>query len=295
MNSGFNGIFAPLTSPFEGDSISTEKLRENIQKYNEFELAGYVILGSTGEAVYISDEESEKLVETARESASPEKKIIVGTARESTKITLEFTNRISSLNVDAALVRTPGYYKSKMNREALKEHFLSIADHSKVPIIVYNIPQNTGISVDSELIIELSKHPNIIGLKDSSGNLSFLSKIIPRVSTEFNLLIGAGSVLLPGLILGGCGGIIALSDVAPALCVKLYKLFLKKKLEEARNLQLKLVPLNEAVTQIFGIPGAKYALDLIGYYGGPCRLPLLPLNNREKKEIKEILTDLNLI
>jgi len=222
MNSPFKGVFAALTTPFVGDEISPKKFKENIQKYNKIELKGYVILGSTGETVYLSDEESEDLVRAAKESASQGKKIIVGTARESTQATLEFTNRMAGFNIDAALIRPPSYYKSLMDREALRTHYLTIAEKSKVPVLIYNIPRFTGISMDTSLIVELSNHHNIAGIKDSSGNLSSLGEIILRISPQFSILLGHGGLFLQGLLFGAQGGILALASVAPAHCVKLY-------------------------------------------------------------------------
>ena len=295
MDHAFKGIFAPLTTPFVGDEISIEKLKENIQKYNRFDLAGYVILGSTGESVLLSDEESEKLVRAAREAASPGKKIIVGTARESTKLTLDFTNRVAAYKIDAALVRTPSYFKARMNQEALKKHYLTLAEKSKVPIIIYNIPQNTGITIDNDLVVDLSSHPNIAGIKDSSGNLAALGEVIPHLDPQFSSIIGSAFVLFAGLELGASGAIITLADAAPALCVKLFKLFLEGKRDEARELQFDLIPLNKAIIVTYGIPGLKYGLDLQGYYGGPCRLPLLPLDEKGKKEMEAILKKLGLL
>jgi len=295
MPTNFKGVFAALTTPFIKDRISLEKLGENIQKYNRFQLAGYVVLGSTGESVYLTDEESEKLVEAAKKFAPKEKKIIVGTARESTRATLEFTNRMAGLGIDAALIRTPSYFKSLMGQEALKRHYLMIAEQAKVPLFIYNIPRNTGISVDSNLIIELSQHDNIAGIKDSSGNLSFLGEFLPHISPKFHVLLGAGSVFLQGLLVGAKGGILALAAVVPGLCVKLYELFSEKNLEEALRLQLQLIPLNKAIIQTYGIPGIKYALDLLGYNGGSPRLPLLPLDEKGKEEMKTLLGELGLL
>jgi len=295
MHSNFKGVFAALTTPFIGDEVSPKKLKENIQKYNKIDLAGYVILGSTGESVFLSDEESEKIVQSAKESASQGKKIIVGTARESTRATIEFTNRMAGLGIDAALIRTPSYYKSLLDREALMTHYLTIAEKSQVPVIIYNIPRNTGISVESNLLIELSKHHNITGFKDSSGNLSSLGEAIPHISPQFSILLGAGSLFLQGLLLGAQGGILALASVAPAHCVKLYNLFLDKKLEEALKLQFELIPLNKALIQTYGIPGIKYALNLLAYSGGAPRLPLLPLGEKGKEDIKNLLTNLGLL
>jgi 4-hydroxy-2-oxoglutarate aldolase len=295
MQDSFKGIFPPLTTPFVDDKISPEKFKENIQKYNSLDLAGYVILGTSGESPLLSAEESEKLVQAGKEAASPGKKIIVGTGLESTKMTLEFTNRMADLDIDAAMIRTPSYFKSKMNREALKKHFLLLADKSKVPVIIYNNPRVLGVSVDSKLLIELSKHPNIAGIKDSSGDLSFLAETIPHLDPNFSFLVGAGSVILPGLRLGASGGILAIADIAPARCVELYNLYLEGKMDDALKLQFDLAPLNRAVVQIFGIPGLKYSLDMVGYYGGPCRLPLLPLDDESKKEMKAVLSKLGLL
>lgn len=295
MHSDLKGVFAALTTPFVGDEVSPKKLKENIQKYNKIDLAGYVILGSTGESVFLSDQESEKIVQAAKESASQGKKIIVGTARESTRATLEFTNRMAGLGIDAALVRTPSYYKSLLNKKALMTHYLTIAEKSQIPVIIYNIPRNTGISVDPHLLIELSKHHNIAGIKDSSGNLSSLGEAIPHIPPHFCILLGAGSLFLQGLLLGAHGGILALASVAPAHCVKLYNLFLEKQLEEALKLQLELIPLNKALIQTYGIPGIKYALNLLGYSGGSTRLPLLPLDENGKEDIKNLLANLGLL
>jgi 4-hydroxy-2-oxoglutarate aldolase len=289
---GFRGIFAALTTPFVGEDISTEKLRENISRYNRTDLAGYVVLGSTGEAVFLSDQESEKLAAAAISAASSGKKIIVGASRESTLRTIQFTNRAAGLGADAALIQPPHYYKSRMSQAALKEHYLRIADKSKLPLLIYNIPQNTGISVDPPLVVELSHHPNIAGIKDSSGNLANLVESLPGARRSFAFLLGAGSVLWPGLALGASGGILAMAAAVPELCTRLYTLFRKGNIQEAKKLQLDLVPLNKALTQTLGIPAIKYALDLLGYYGGPPRLPLEPLEKREKREVVSLLENL---
>ena len=290
----FRGIFAALTTPFVGEDIATERFRENIRRYNRTDLAGYVVLGSTGEAVFLSDKESEKLVAVAISAASSRKKTIVGTSRESTRMTIAFTNRVAGLGADAALVKPPHYYKSRMSQAALKEYYLGVADKSKIPVLIYNIPQNTGISVDPPLVVELSRHPNIAGIKDSSGNLANLVETLPGARKGFVFLVGAGSVLWPGLALGASGGILAMAAAVPELCTRLYTLFRKGNTEESKKLQLDLVPLNKALTQSMGIPAIKYALDLLGYYGGPPRLPLLPLEEREKRQVESFLERLGL-
>ena len=285
MSKRFEGIFAALTTPFVRDEVSVPKFKENIAKFNATGLAGYLVLGSTGESVLLSDAESEALIRAARESAAPGKKVIAGTARESTNLTVEFTNLAADLGVDAALVRPPSYYKTKMGLEALRAHYMAVADGARVPVLIYNIPQNTGIFLESRLIIELARHPNVIGLKESAGNLAFLGEVIRQVPPDFHYFLGSGSVFLQALELGACGAILAVANAAPEICVRIYELFREDRLEEARSLQLDLLPFNKAIMEGAGIPGLKHALDLRGFYGGPARLPLLPVEEQAKSDV----------
>jgi 4-hydroxy-2-oxoglutarate aldolase len=295
MAEKLQGVFAALTTPFEKDKISIKYFRENIKKYNTYDLAGYVIAGSSGEVAYLTEEESNILVKEALEASAPDKKIIVGTARESTASTIAFTNRMADLGIRAALVRTPSYFKSVMTSEALKRHYYAIADESQVPVIPYHIPQVTGLSIEQQLVIELSKHPNIIGIKDSSGNLPFLGEVIPNLPPDFSYLLGAGSVFLFGLSLGASGGILRLADVIPELCATLYNDFLAGEWEKASRLQRDIIPLNNAIIQTHGIAGTKYAMDLLGFHGGPPRNPILPLDANGKNGIERILKRLKFI
>ena len=294
MTSPFRGLYVALTTPFEGDEISVSKLQDNIRAFNRSDLAGYVVLGSTAENVYLSDAESERLVAAAVEAAAPGKTVIAGTARESTKLTVEFTNRLAGLGVKAALVRTPGYYRSQMTPEALKAFYLAVAEASGLPVLIYNFPQNTGIALESGLVVELARHPNIAGLKDSSGNLAAVGEVVPHVPPSFSFLVGTGSLVLPALLMGASGAILALANAAAGLCAQLYRLFQEGRSEEARRLQIDLVPLNRAVVSVYGIAGLKYAMDLQGLYGGPVRSPLLPLSDKGQAAIKAVLQDLGL-
>lgn len=295
MNKPLEGVYAALTTPFIGGEISTEKIQDNVKKYNRTDLAGYLVLGSTGESVSLTDEESEELVEAVVESGAPGKKILVGTARESTRGTVEFTKRAARCGIAAALIRPPSYYKSKMTREALKKHYLTVADESPVPVLIYNIPQNTGISLEPQLILDLASHPNITGLKESSGSLAFLGEIIREVPADFHYFLGSGHVIYPGLEMGACGAILAVANAAPEMSAEIFRLFAAGKKDEARKLQLDLIPLNKAVMEVYGIAGLKYAQDLRGYYGGPARPPLLPLEEKGKRDIQAQLMKLGLL
>jgi 4-hydroxy-2-oxoglutarate aldolase len=295
MAKSFEGVFAALTTPFAGDEVAVEGFKKNILRYNTTGLAGYVVLGSTGEAVLLNDSESEKLVAAARATAAPELRVIAGASRESTRLTMEFVNRLAGLGADAVLVKPPHYYKSLTTQDLIKRYYFEVADKSPVPVLIYNIPQNTGVSVEPSTIIEISHHPNIAGVKDSSGVLSNLTEVVPGVRPNFHFLLGTGSIFLAGLLLGASGGILAVASAVPELCVEVQILFRRGRLAEARKLQLDIAPLNKALTQTLGVPAIKYALDLLGYVGGAPRAPLLSLDDSGKAEVRSLLTKLGLL
>ena len=295
MNRPFEGIYIALATPFTDGQPDPAKLRDNIRKYNAVDLAGYLVLGTTGESVSVSDTEAEALVAAAVETAAPGRKIIVGAGREATALALEFTNRMATLGAAGALVRPPMFFKSLLGQAALVHHFWTLADGSRMPILLYNFPQLTGIGLESELVLELSGHPNVAGLKDSSGHLALLQEVVPYVDSRFSFLIGAGSAVLPGLLLGASGGILAVANVMPDQCAALYRLFRQGKLDEALGLQRGLVAVNRAVTETYGIPGLKHALDLLGYHGGPPRAPLPPLGPGGRQRIETLLREVGLL
>lgn len=291
MNKPLEGVYVALTTPFAGDEIDPRKLRANVRRLNETALAGYLVLGSTGECVSLTDEESLELVQVVLEAAAPDKKILVGTARESTKATIEFTGRLPVHGIEAVLVRPPSYFKSKMTCEALKAHYLAVAEASRYPVLIYNMPQNTGISLDPRLVIDLATHPNIAGLKESGGSLSFLAEVVREVRGGFHYFLGSGQVVYPGLEMGACGAILAVANAVPEMCAELFRLFKSGAKDEARGLQLDLVPLNKVLVEIYGIAGLKCAQDLRGFYGGPTRLPLLPVDDKGRAEIAAVLKE----
>jgi 4-hydroxy-2-oxoglutarate aldolase len=176
-----------------------------------------------------------------------------------------------------------------MGEAALVKHYSEVADHSPIPILVYNVPKFTHINLAAGLVARLSEHPNIVGIKDSSGNVIQLGELLNAVTQDFDVMVGTAGVLFGGLTLGCAGGVLALSNVAPAHCVKIYNLVIKSDFEAARELQLKMLPVNQALTAVYGVPGLKAAMDMLGYFGGDPRLPLLPSSQQEKSEIKAIL------
>ncbi len=289
MSRPLEGIFVALTTPFDGDEISVDKIRANVEKLNRTDVAGYLVLGSTGESVSLTDEESVKLVEAVAAAAGAGKKVLVGTARESTRATVAFTNRLAGRGIAAALVRPPSYFKSMLTREALKRHFLAVADQSRLPVLVYNMPQYTGISLEPRLVLELASHPNIVGLKESSGSLAFLGEVVRDAPAAFHYLVGSGGVVFPALEMGACGAVLAVANVAPEMCAEIFRLFKAGEREQARKLQLDLVPLNKALTEVYGIAGLKHAQDLRGFDGGAVRSPLLPVDERAKRDIEAMM------
>jgi 4-hydroxy-2-oxoglutarate aldolase len=296
MSLRLHGIFPALITPFRGgvrdEDVDLEAFAGNIGLLNATGLAGFVVLGSNGECVSLSWDEALGLVREARGAAAPGKLVIAGTGQESTSLTIDFTNAAAGLGADAALVRPPGYFKARMTREALKRHYLAVADAARIPVILYNIPQNTGVVIEPSLVVELSAHPNIIGIKDSSGSLSNLEEIVRRVPADFGCFVGSGCLILPALVMGARGAILGVANAAPDHCVRIYELFRQGKIEEAAALQLDIVPLNKAVMDTYGIPGLKYAVSLIGQKGGRARPPLLPLAETGPAEISRLMSEI---
>lgn len=295
MKRRLEGLFIALTTPFDSEEVSVSRFKDNIRDYDSLGLGGYVVLGSTGECLSLTDAESEALVKASVEARGAGKLIISGTSRESTRLTIDFTNRMADAGADAALIRPPSYFSLRMTPEALRTHYWTVADRVRLPVIVYNIPQNTGIAMDSGLIAGLAEHPNIAGLKDSSGNVSFIGETVRRVPGDFCCLVGSGSVFLFGLELGATGAILAVANAAPDICLRIFRAHRERRPEEARKLQSDLILLNKAVTETYGIAGLKYAQQRRGYHGGEARSPLLPLDDKARADIDSLLRKLNLL
>ena len=289
-----NGIFPPLTTPFAADgSVELQALAAIVQKYNRTGLAGYVVIGSTGESVYLSEDEKVRIWETVRGAADSGKVLIAGTDCESTAETIALTRRAAGLGYHAALVRTPAYFKSQMTAAALERHFRAVGDASPIPILIYSVPQFTGLKVEAPLVARLTEHPNIAGLKESSGDVQLIAEIRRTTPADFQVLVGSASVLYPALCIGAQGAVLAVACALPELCVELYRTACAGDHARARVLQQKLLEPTAAVTSRFGIAGLKFAMELRGYVGGAPRPPLLPLDDAARAEIKRILSALD--
>jgi 4-hydroxy-2-oxoglutarate aldolase len=290
-----HGVFPPITTPFIDGKVAYDKLASNIEKWSRTGLKGFVVLGSNGEYVYLSEEEKRTVFDTVVQSATEEMLIIAGTGCESTAETIRLTEDCARLGAHAALVVTPHYYAGRMREAALMKYFSELADHSPIPILLYNVPKFTHINMAADFVARLSEHPNIVGLKDSSGNVIQLGEILNGVAKDFNVLVGTAGVLFSGLTIGCVGGISALANVAPEECVKIFDLVKAGDLDAARELQLKMIPVNQAVTAVYGVPGLKAAMDMRGYFGGDPRLPLLPSSEQERSEMEAILKKADLL
>jgi len=290
-----NGIFPPIPTPFVDGEVAYDQLAANIEKWCQTGLKGLVVMGSNGEYVYLSAEEKRKLVEKTVELTPDPMLVIAGTGCESTKETIELTRDCADRGVHAALVVTPHYYAGKMNEAAMLAYFTAVADQSPIPILLYNVPKFTHVNMTWRLVSQLSDHPNIVGIKDSTGNVIQLGEFANNVAADFNLLVGTAGALFGGLTLGCAGGVLALANVAPQQCVEIYRLAKAGNFAEAKKLQLKMIPVNQAVTAVYGVPGLKAAMDMLGYFGGDPRPPLLPSSEKEKSEIREILIKAELL
>src|SRR5260221_321784 len=278
------GIFPALTTPFEADgSVSVAGVKHNIGLYNRTGLSGYVVLGSTGESVLLSSEEADQVLSAVKESAAPGKILIAGTGADSTAETIARTKHAAWLGYHVAVVKPLYYYKSAYRAEHFITHYRAVADASPIPILLYSVPVFTNITLESPEIIALAQHPNIIGIKDSSGSIQRIGEVVAGAPADFQVLTGGAAVVYPALAVGGRGAILAVADLLPEKCVELFQLFQRGRHEQARELQLQLVVASKQVISENGIAGLKFAMDLRGYKGGVPRPPLLPLNEEMKR------------
>jgi 4-hydroxy-2-oxoglutarate aldolase len=287
-----SGVYPPLTTSFNQDgSVALDRIQLNLNYYNQFKMSGYVVLGSNGEFVLLDEYEKISIIETVRNNMPDDKPLLAGVGCESTQATIRLAKRAAKAGTNAALVINPSYYKGLMTNVSLANYFNTVADHSPIPIILYNMPASTGLELSADLIVSVSNHPNIIGLKDSGGNVTKMGEVVKRTSNDFQVLAGSAGFFLPALSIGAIGGIMALANIAPLECLNIITLFNEEKMEAAQNLQVGIIALNQAITRIGGVPALKAAMDHLGLYGGPVRGPLLPAENCEIQKIKKLLKE----
>lgn len=274
----FTGIFTPITTPFHtNDTIDESGLRRNVAQWMRTPLHGLVVLGSNGEAAQLDDDEADRAVEIVREGVPRDRVLIAGTGRESTGATIGATRRAAAAGVDAVLVRTPSFFKSQMTTDVFVRHYLEVADSSAVPVLLYNVSMFTGVNLLPDAVEQLARHPNIVGIKESGSDIAQIAEYVARTPSEFVVLAGSATTLVHALCAGAHGAILALAALLPDSCVEMMTLVSASRLDEARTLQRRLLPIARSVGSNYGVPGLKAALDLTGYAGGPPRPPLRPV------------------
>ena len=288
-----SGVIPPIITPFEDGEPALDHLSENIRKWNRTQLSGYLVLGSNGEAVYLDEQEKLAVVRKARETIPASKCLMVGTGSESTRHTIRLTNLMADCGADFGLVSPPFYFKGGMREDILADHFTAVAEASRIPILLYNVPQFTGINLEPALCIRLSEHPNIVGMKDSLGNVGQLQEVLAARHPDFRVFVGSAPVFFPSLCIGVHGGILAVANVIPEICIRIFDSFHQGRYEEARELQARMTPLAKAVTVKYGIGGLKSAMDSAGYFGGEPRLPLKSPGPEVKNELQALLLALD--
>lgn len=290
------GVLIPVPTPFRGEALAVDRLTANLSRWNETALAGYVLLGSTGEFPLLTESEKDRVLVAAREAIGREKFFIAGTGTESTEGTIRQTRRAAEIGADAAIVITPNYYKKGFSQPAAQiRHYLAVAEASPIPVMIYHFPQNTGINLEPETVARIAEHPNVCGIKDSSGNIAQAAQIIHLTPKSFHVLVGAASALLPSLTLGSSGGILALAVIAAREHCEVYTLARQGRWAEAREVVHRMMAVDRGIHGRYGIGGVKAALDLLGFYGGPCRAPLATPDGDAIEEIKELLATAGLL
>ncbi len=289
-----HGIFPPVATPFDhnGD-VYVAKVEHNVTKWNKTSLAGYVVCGSTGESVYLTVEEKLQMFELVAKYAAPDKLLLAGTGVESVRETVMLTNRAAEMGYQGVMVRTPHYYKNLIHTPAAQLlYYRSVADQARIPLMIYNWPQVTGLDIPVDVVNQLSEHPNIIAIKESSGNIEKVMQMIRETKAGFQVLVGSAPTLAPSLAVGAVGAVLAYANAAPYSTIAIYEAHRQREFPAAMDWQARIAKAAVLVTAKYGVPGLKHAMDLNGYYGGPVRLPLTSIGPAAKAEIEAAFADL---
>jgi 4-hydroxy-2-oxoglutarate aldolase len=294
MPTNYNGILLPVTTPFAADDeINLRGLTENIEKWNTTGISGYVVLGSTGERVNLDEREYVEVIQAARQAVPKEFAFVAGAGQQSTRGTIREIEVAARAGAEAVLVITPHYYRSAITQDALVSHYTSVAEAASIPIILYSMPDLTGINIEPETAARLSAHQNIIGIKDSSNDVAKLAETVRLVPGRFAVMIGNGTVFSEALQAGARAGILAVGCVVPELCLEMYRAVQNGEIHRADALQEKLTPLARAVTRTYGIGGLKAALEMVGFVGGAVRAPLHRPSEGARQEIAQLIKTAN--
>jgi 4-hydroxy-2-oxoglutarate aldolase len=287
--SKLSGVFTPVVTPFRSDELALDDLRFNLRRLSRTDLIGYFALGSNGEFRSLTDKEQIQILEVFAEEKG-DKVVMVGTSCESTKQTIEKSKLTSEMGFDYVSILTPSYFSKQIDGATLQSYYKRVADSVDIPVLLYNAPAFTGgVEIPPQIVLELSQHPNIVGMKDSSptGPAKFLSRLDP--AEDFHVLAGSANFFYPALHLGAAGGVLSLANILPGPCCDLYRLFIQDKYGDAKELHFRLARLNQAVSGAWGVAGVKAAMDITGYKGGQPRHPLQCLTDQNKEQIRQTI------
>lgn len=288
-----SGVLAPIPTPFdESDSVDTKRLRALLDGLMSRPLTGIVVLGSNGEAALVDDFEADRVIVAARDHVPRDRPFIVGTGRESTQATIRASRRAAEHGADAVLVRTPGFFKSQMTTDVFVRHYTAVADQTPVPVLLYNFTAVTGVNLLPAAVSRLAEHPNIIGVKESGGDIAQVADLVAGTPPEFKVLAGSGVTFYAALCAGAAGAILAIANVIPEACVRVFDLVRDGHYDEARALQRKLVPFARLLGQAYGVAGLKAAMGVVGYDIGRVRPPLNGVSDVALAQIREALSGL---
>jgi 4-hydroxy-2-oxoglutarate aldolase len=288
------GIYVPLTTPFDHNAdLYPSKLQHNVSRLNKLGLAGYVVGGSTGESKMLSHDEKLQSFRLVKETADDGRTLVAGVGMESVKETVQLAREAADIGYQVAMVLTPHYFRGiVLKPENQLLYYRAVADQSPLPILIYNFPQNTQYDIPVEVVAQLSQHPNILGIKESSGSVGKVLDLAREVKPGFQLLVGSANTFHASLQAGATGGIFAFGNCAPYSLITIWEAFRQRDAEAAQEWQRRIAKPVVTVLNKHGIPGIKHAQDIMGYYGGPCRLPLAPLSIEAKTEIETVMADL---
>jgi 4-hydroxy-2-oxoglutarate aldolase len=293
---GISGVLPPIATPFDDRGyIDADALAHNVHLWDDTGLTGYVVAGSNGESALLDPAEVVSLTRLVRQSAAPGKLVIAGTGLQSTRATIDLTCAVAEVGADIALVMTPSFFGAQVGDAAMIRYFEAVADASPIPVLAYNVPKFTHLNLSPETVARMAPHPNLVGLKDSAGDIGQLINLRRLCPPDFSLLIGNAGAYLSGLQIGADGGILALANVAPRECVAIRDLVAAGRPADAARIQFRMMPVARAVTTGYGIAGLKAALDLLGYCGGNPRPPLVPADEATRASIRRILQEAGLL
>ena len=293
MSKKLSGIAAPISTPFVNGEIAYDRLRSNVQKYSETALAGFFALGSNGESMFLTESEKLKVLEVVLQEKADHQLVMAGAGYESTRQTISFSNQVAEMGADFVSILTPSYFKKRLTDEAMIGYYTDVADAVPIPVIAYNAPGFTGMTLTPKVVEVISRHPNVIGMKDTSkGNMSTYLSV---AGNDFDILSGTVSTLFESMLLGAKGGVVSLANAFPAPCCELYEACKAVDLDKARRLHYMLIKLNKSVSGSFGVAGVKYAAEIAGYHGGDPRKPLLPITEEGRQSIRKAIEEAGLL